>query len=91
MRTRTVLLLAAALPVTAAAAATALRAGRWELRADRHHITLAATPRPTCPHCHGGGFVPGDPFHDRDACGCWWDRPALRIRLLPMTWADSPF
>ncbi|MEU5824881.1 hypothetical protein [Streptomyces sp. NPDC047803] len=65
MRTRTALLLVAALPVTAAAAATALSAGRWELRADRHDITLAATPKPNCPRCHGSGFEPSDPHHDQ--------------------------
>ncbi|MFE5560292.1 hypothetical protein [Streptomyces sp. NPDC056544] len=91
MRSRTVLLLAAA-PVTVAAAVVALKAGFWRLRADRYGIEVTARPRPGCPHCHGtGGSWTAGAFPEMEACGCWSARRELRIRLLPVpTWPDEP-
>ncbi|MGW2841834.1 hypothetical protein ACWCWD_29115 [Streptomyces sp. NPDC001493] len=93
MTARAALLLAAAVPLTAAtAAAVALKAGHWKVSADRHHIRVTARPRPHCPRCHGdGGWWTGGPFPEMEACDCWSDRPELRVRLLPVpTWTDQP-
>ncbi|MFE7574689.1 hypothetical protein ACFU5Z_08125 [Streptomyces sp. NPDC057521] len=92
-RLRTVMLLAAAVPLTAATAAAALRAGHLKLYADRHRIEITARPRPGCPHCHGeGGWWTGGTFPEMAACGCWSDRREIRIRLLPVpAWNEPPF
>ncbi|MFD3976208.1 hypothetical protein [Streptomyces cyaneofuscatus] len=76
---------AAAVPVALAAAAAVLKAGRWQLYADRH-------PRRSCPDCRGkGGRWAGGPFPEMEACGCWSNRRELRIRLLPVpAWPDEP-
>lgn len=82
---RTVLLLAA-VPITLAATAVALRTGHWSLYVDRHRIELSPQGRPNCPRCHGeGGWWIGGAFPEMEACGCWADRGNLRIRLLPRT------
>ncbi|MGA5424423.1 hypothetical protein [Streptomyces lavendulocolor] len=49
------LLLAAAVPLTAATAAAALRASHLKLYADRHRIEIIVRPRPDCPRCQGEG------------------------------------
>ncbi|MEV8605999.1 hypothetical protein AB0465_39740 [Streptomyces griseoviridis] len=92
MRARTAALLAAAVPVTVAAAAAVLKAGHWELYADRHRIRFTPVARRSCPHCRGaGGWWVGGPFPEMDACGCWSNRRELRIRLLPVpAWPDEP-
>ncbi|MGQ7754874.1 hypothetical protein ACUN29_41735 (plasmid) [Streptomyces sp. WC2508] len=77
-------LLLAAIPLTAATAAAALKAGHWKLHADRHRIHLTPHPRRSCPDCHGkGGWWTGDAFPELEACGCWSDRREFRMRLLP--------
>ncbi len=85
-------LLLAAVPLAAATAAAALKAGHWRLYADRHRIEITARPRPDCPRCHGeGGWWVGGAFPEMEACGCWSDRRELRIRLLPVPdWPDEP-
>lgn len=92
MRARTALLVAAAVPVTVAAAAAALKAGHWDLYADRHRIHLTPVARRSCPGCRGaGGWWVGGPFPEMEACGCWSERRELRIRLLPVpAWPDEP-
>ncbi|MFJ6452299.1 hypothetical protein ACIQNV_37485 [Streptomyces hydrogenans] len=45
-RLRAVLLLAAAVPLTAAVAAAALRAAHLKLSVDRYRLELTAQPRP---------------------------------------------
>ncbi|WP_409239377.1 hypothetical protein [Streptomyces sp. PA5.6] len=93
MRARSAALVAAAVPVTVAAAAAAvLEAGHWQLSADRHRIRLTPIARRSCPDCRGaGGRWTGDPFPLMEACGCWSDRRELRIRLLPVpNWPDEP-
>ena len=92
MRTRTVLLLAAAVPLTAAAARVVLKAGHWRLYADRHRIELQPQPLRSCPDCRGaGGWWVGDPDPAVEECGCWAYRPQRRIRLLPVpAWPDEP-
>ncbi|WP_435884053.1 hypothetical protein [Streptomyces cyaneofuscatus] len=47
------LMAAAAVPVALAAAAAVLKAGRWQLYADRHRIHLTPYPRRSCPDCRG--------------------------------------
>ncbi|GAA3381154.1 hypothetical protein GCM10020367_71320 [Streptomyces sannanensis] len=91
MRTRTVVLLAAAVPAVVAAAAVALKAGHWRLYADRHRITLSPRPRRSCPDCRGaGGWRVGGAHPQMEACGCWSDRRELRVRLLPVpAWPDN--
>ncbi|MFD9534667.1 hypothetical protein [Streptomyces sp. NPDC060010] len=91
-RLRAALLLAAAVPLTAAIVAAVLKAGHLKLHADRHRIEITAQPRPNCPHCHGaGGRWTGGPFPEMEACGCWSARRELRIRLLPVpAWPDEP-
>ncbi|MEU4655080.1 hypothetical protein AB0G32_14270 [Streptomyces sp. NPDC023723] len=86
MRARTALLVvAAAVPVTLAAAAAVLKAGHWDLHADRHRIHLTPVARRSCPDCRGaGGWWVGGPYPEMEACGCWSDRHELRIRLLPV-------
>ncbi|MEU5583023.1 hypothetical protein ABZ791_36120 [Streptomyces huasconensis] len=92
MRARTAARVAAAVPVTVAAAAAALKAGHWRLYADRHHIELTPQPRRSCPNCRGlGGWWLGGANPEMEACGCWANRPELRIRLLPVpAWPDEP-
>ncbi|MGW1093790.1 hypothetical protein ACWD4L_48510 [Streptomyces sp. NPDC002596] len=93
MRTRTgSLMAAAAVPLALAAAATVLKAGHWELYADRHRIELVPRPRRSCPDCRGaGGWWTSGPFPDMEACGCWSDRRTLRLPLLPVpAWPDEP-
>lgn len=89
---RSVLLLAAAMPLAVTAAATVLKASHLRLYADRYRIEAPARPRPGCPHCHGeGGRWAGGPFPEMEACGCWSARRELRIRLLPVpAWPDEP-
>ncbi|MFI7301357.1 hypothetical protein [Streptomyces sp. NPDC050121] len=84
MRARTALLLAAALPITATAAAVTLKAGHWRLTCSRHGIWLEPEPRPRCADCHGaGGWWTNGPYPDMEACWCWSDRRELHIRLRP--------
>lgn len=93
MRARTAVLLAAAVPVTLAVATAALKAGHWQLYADRHRIELLPRPRRHCPDCHGrGGWWATGPNPEMEACGCWADRRELRIRLVPVRdpWPDEP-
>ncbi|MEU2800901.1 hypothetical protein [Streptomyces sp. NPDC007117] len=92
MRARTVALVAAAVPVTVAAAAVVLEAGRWRLYADRHRIELTPRPRRSCPDCRGaGGWWVDGANPEMEACGCWTLRRELRVRLLPVTaWPDEP-
>ncbi|MEW9513852.1 hypothetical protein [Streptomyces bacillaris] len=92
MRARTVLLVAAAVPVTFAAAAAVLKAGHWQMHADRHRITLSPHPRRSCSDCRGaGGWWVGGANPEMEACGCWSERRELRIRLLPVpAWPDEP-
>ncbi|MYX68454.1 hypothetical protein [Streptomyces sp. SID8373] len=89
---RSALLLAAVVPLTAATAAAALKAGHLRLHADRHHIALQPRPRRSCPDCRGaGGWGAGGPDPEMEACGCWAERRELRIRLLPVpAWPDQP-
>ncbi|WP_314416158.1 hypothetical protein [Streptomyces sp. DSM 40484] len=85
MRARTAALLVAAVPVTVAAAIVVLKAGCWQLYADRHRIHVTPVARRSCPNCRGaGGRWTGGPFPEMEACGCWSDRPELRIPLLPI-------
>ncbi|WP_030889872.1 hypothetical protein [Streptomyces sp. NRRL S-1868] len=71
-------LLLAAVPLAAAMAAAALKAGHWRLYADRHRIELKPQPRRSCPDCRGAG-------------GWWTNRRELRVRLLPIpAWPDEP-
>ncbi|WP_435271313.1 hypothetical protein [Streptomyces sp. 1222.5] len=92
-RLRVALLLAAAVPLAAVTAATALRAGHLKLYADRHRIEITARPRPGCPRCHGeGGWWTGGAFPEMEACGCWAHRRELRVPLLPIpAWNEPPF
>ncbi|MEV5982844.1 hypothetical protein [Streptomyces sp. NPDC052114] len=92
MRARTAALVAAAVPVTVAAAAAVLEAGRWQLYADRHRIHITPVARRSCPDCRGaGGWWTSGPFPEMEACGCWSERRELRIRLLPVpAWPDEP-
>ncbi|MFJ6000350.1 hypothetical protein [Streptomyces sp. NPDC092370] len=85
---RAVLLLAAVVPVTAAA----LRASHLKFYADRHRIELKPQPRRSCPDCLGaGGWWVGGANPEMEACSCWANRPELRIRLLPVpAWPDEP-
>lgn len=76
------------------AAMSAIRAyGPWHVMASRHGIWITPEARPSCPRCHGaGGWWDGDPSQpDMEACGCWADRRALRIPLLPYRPEDAPF
>lgn len=89
---RGALLVAAAVPLAAATAAAALRAGHWRLYADRHRIELKPQPRRSCPDCRGtGGWWIGGANPEMETCGCWANRPELRVRLLPVpAWPDEP-
>ncbi|WP_460074072.1 hypothetical protein [Streptomyces sp. YKOK-I1] len=92
MRTRTALLLAAAVPLMVTAAAVALKAGSWELVANRHEIRLSPRPRPDCPECRGeGGWWSEGLYPGGELCWCW-DRPTRTLRLLPRRdpWPDEP-
>ncbi|WP_030980297.1 hypothetical protein [Streptomyces sp. NRRL S-1824] len=91
MLTRTgSLMAAAAVPLALAAV---LKAGHWELYADRHRVELVPRPRRSCPGCRGaGGWWTSGPFPDMEAFGCWSDRRTLRLPLLPVSaWPDDPF
>ncbi|MFB8044515.1 hypothetical protein ACFC8F_24900 [Streptomyces hydrogenans] len=93
-RLRVALLLAAAVPLAAAATAAALRAGHLKLSVDRYRLELTAQPRPGCPDCHGdGGWWTGGPDPDMEACGCWTGRRGLHLSLLPRPaqWDEPPF
>ncbi|GGR45774.1 hypothetical protein [Streptomyces netropsis] len=92
MRIRTVALAAAAVPFAVAAAAVVLEAGHWRLYAERHRIELKPQPRRSCPDCRGaGGWWVDGANPEMEACGCWSNRPELRIRLLPVpAWPDEP-
>ncbi|MGN5392465.1 hypothetical protein [Streptomyces sp. JL7001] len=89
LRTRTAVLVAAAVLATAAAV---LEAGHWRLSADRHRIELTPRFRRSCPDCRGaGGWWTGGPFPEMEACSCWTDRRELCVRLLPIpAWPDEP-
>ncbi|MFE7854421.1 hypothetical protein [Streptomyces sp. NPDC057403] len=92
MRVRTALLLAAAAPLTVTAAAIALKAGAWELTANRHAIRLSPRPCPNCPACRGeGGWWSEGLYPGGEMCWCW-DRPTRTFRLLPVRapWPDEP-
>ncbi|WP_069772194.1 hypothetical protein [Streptomyces sp. LUP30] len=92
MRARTALLLAAAVPLTATAAAVALKAGAWELAVSRNAIRLSPRPRPNCPDCRGeGGWWSEGLYPGGEMCWCW-DRPARTLRLRPVRdpWPDEP-
>lgn len=92
MSARTALLLAAAVPVTATAAAAVLKAGAWELTVSRHAIRLSPRPRPNCPDCRGeGGWWSEGLYPGGEMCWCW-DRPTRTLRLLPVRdpWPDEP-
>ncbi|MFF3488728.1 hypothetical protein ACFYXC_36475 [Streptomyces sp. NPDC002701] len=95
MRARTAVLIAATVPVTVAAAAVALKAGHWQLYADRHRIELTPRPRRSCPHCRGaGGWWADGANPQMEACGCWAERRRLTWRLLPRPagpYDESPF
>ncbi|MCX4971000.1 hypothetical protein OHA98_41030 [Streptomyces sp. NBC_00654] len=94
MRARTAALVAAAVPVTVAAAAAVLKAGHWTLYADRHRIHLTPAARRSCPDCRGaGGRWTSGLFPEMQACDCWANRRELRIRLLPLpaTAYEPPF
>ncbi|MFJ9530493.1 hypothetical protein [Streptomyces cyaneofuscatus] len=86
------LMAAAAVPVALAAAAAVLKAGRWQLYADRHRLHITPVARRSCPDCRGeGGWWAGGPFPEMEACGCWSERCELHIRLLPVpAWPDEP-
>ncbi|WP_310727915.1 hypothetical protein [Streptomyces sp. N2A] len=92
MRARTAALVAAAVPVTIAAVAVALKAGHWQLHADRHRIHLTPVARLSCPDCRGaGGWWVGGANPEMEACDCWAARRELRIRLLPLpAFPDTP-
>ncbi|QDN64305.1 hypothetical protein [Streptomyces sp. S1D4-14] len=92
MNTRTALLLAAAVAVTATAATVALKAGSWDLAVSRNAIRLSPLPRPGCPDCRGeGGWWSEGPYPGGELCWCW-DRPTRTLRLLPVRdpWPDEP-
>lgn len=94
MRARTALLVAAAVPITVAAATAVLKANRWRLYADRHRIHLAPVACRSCPDCRGaGGWWVDGPNPEMEACGCWSERRELCIQLLPVpAWPDEePF
>ncbi|MFJ9931363.1 hypothetical protein ACIRU5_35765 [Streptomyces misionensis] len=90
-RPRAALLCAAVVLLAAATAAAALKAGHWRLYADRHRFQLTSQPRRSCPDCRGaGGWWTGDANPEMEACGCWADRPELRVRLVPVpAWPDN--
>ncbi|MFB8166048.1 hypothetical protein [Streptomyces rubiginosohelvolus] len=91
-RLRTVLLLAAAVPLAAATATAALKAGHLKLYADRHRIELQPQPRRSCPDCRGdGGWWVDGANPEMEACGCWANRPTWCLSLLPVpAWPDEP-
>ncbi|MFD4224738.1 hypothetical protein [Streptomyces griseus] len=72
--------------------AAVLKTRHWKMAADRHRIHVTALPRPDCPRCHGAGGWWGDGANpEMEACGCWANRPELRIRPLPIpAWPDEP-
>ncbi|WP_443077937.1 hypothetical protein [Streptomyces sp. NBC_01450] len=93
MRARTALLLAAAVPLTATAAAVVLKTGHWRVTCSRHEIWPEPRPRPDCPDCHGaGGWWTSGPYPDMEVCWCWAERRELVLRLLPVRdpWPDGP-
>ncbi|MER6441299.1 hypothetical protein ABT275_33680 [Streptomyces sp. NPDC001185] len=63
------------------------------LHADRYRIELKPRPRRSCPDCRGaGGWWVDGTNPEMEACGCWSDRRALRVPLLPIRagWPDEP-
>ncbi|MGW4688519.1 hypothetical protein ACWEPM_26990 [Streptomyces sp. NPDC004244] len=91
MRARTAALAAVVPAALIVATAVSLKAGHWQLYADRYRIEITARPRPGCPRCHGeGGWWVGGAFPEMEACGCWADRRELRLRLLPDPASDEP-
>ncbi|WP_051718175.1 hypothetical protein [Streptomyces megasporus] len=86
-RTRPPVAALLALGATAAVAAATVcvrTAGPWSLHVSRHLIELSPTARRNCPDCRGqGGWWIGGANPEMEACGCWSDRPTLRVRLLP--------
>nr|WP_237539754.1 hypothetical protein [Streptomyces sp. SID4917] len=86
------MLLAAAVPLTAATATAVLKASHLKLYADRHRIELKPQPRRSCPDRRGaGGWWVDGANPEMEACSCWADRRELRIRLLPVpAWPDEP-
>ncbi|MCE0446815.1 hypothetical protein LT493_26160 [Streptomyces tricolor] len=92
-RLRAALLLAALPAAAAGAVAVALEAGHRRLYVDRHRIELTPQPRRFCPDCRGdGGWWVDGANPEMEACGCWANRPTLRLRLLPVraAWPDEP-
>lgn len=90
---RAALLLAAAVSLAAVMAAAVLRDGHWRLYADRHHVELTPQPHRSCPDCRGdGGWWVDGANPEMEACGCWTDRPSLRLPLWPVraAWPDEP-
>ncbi|MCX4231753.1 hypothetical protein K3769_02995 [Streptomyces sp. A15ISP2-DRY2] len=88
------MLLAVATTTVVRTAAAVLRAGRWQLHADRHRIHLLPLAGHSCPNCRGtGGRWTGGPFPEMEACTCWSNRRELHIRLLPPAGlpAEDPF
>ncbi|MEV5011784.1 hypothetical protein ACIQFZ_38675 [Streptomyces sp. NPDC093064] len=83
---------AAAVPVTAAVAAAALKVGRWSLHINRYRLRVTPVPARSYRDCHGtGGWWTNGPHPEMEACGCWADRRHLRILLLPLPpAADEP-
>ncbi|MFG2437949.1 hypothetical protein [Streptomyces sp. NPDC048508] len=89
---RGIILTAAVVP---AVTAVFLKAGRWQMHADRHHITVTPRPCRCCTRCRGaGGFWTNGPFPEMEACDCWSDRRDLRIPLrrgpVADPWPDEP-
>ncbi|MGQ4347528.1 hypothetical protein [Streptomyces sp. SAS_275] len=65
---RGIILAAAVVPAVTAAV---LKAGHWQMHADRHHITVTPRPHRCCATCHGaGGVWISGPFPEMEACGC---------------------
>ncbi|MFF5408339.1 hypothetical protein ACFY8K_35930 [Streptomyces misionensis] len=89
-RLHAALLIAVAVPLVAATAAAALKAGHRRPYAERHRIELK--PRRSCPDCRGtGGWWTSGANPEMEACGCWSDRRELRVRPLPgPAWPDEP-
>ncbi|MFI2031899.1 hypothetical protein [Streptomyces buecherae] len=85
------LLLAAAVPLALATAATALKVGHRRLHVDRHRIQLTPQPRRSCPDCRGaGGWWVDGPHPEMEACPCWASRRELRLRLPAASGLDEP-
>ncbi|MFD8726265.1 hypothetical protein ACFV2H_52305 [Streptomyces sp. NPDC059629] len=95
MRSRTAMLLVAAVPLTVTAAAVALKAAHFRMTCSRHGIWLEPLTYPGCPNCHGaGGRWTNGPYPEMEACWCWAERLELVLRLLPRPTVpdgDPPF